>query len=195
MAQWLERYRGILVLILIAIILVGLVLFLGLRPSTAPPILSVLTPAPSPEPTFTPMPIRIYVSGAVGHPDVYTLPPDSIVKDAIQAAGGATDAADLERINLASPLTDGQQVHVPRVDEPNPTIPSLSQPAVSARVNINTASVPELDSLPGIGPATAQHIVEYRQAHGPFAKIEDIMGVLGIGQATFEKIRQLITTN
>jgi competence protein ComEA len=110
----------------------------------------------------------------------------------VEAAGGATEEADLERINLALPVTDGQQVHVPRIGEDSsPVQPSSGQPATS-RVNINTADAATLESLPGIGPALAQRIVEYRQAHGPFERIEDVMDVSGIGTATFEGIQDLL---
>jgi competence protein ComEA len=172
-----------------------MVLFVILRPSPAPIILTTSTPQPSPEPTSTPRPLRIYVSGAVHHPDVYSLLPDSIVKDAILAAGGATDEADLDRINLALPVMDGQHVYVPRFEEENPPVqPPSSQPVSGSRININTASAAALESLPGIGPAIAQRIIAHRQANGPFARIEDIQDVSGIGQATFEKIQDLITT-
>jgi competence protein ComEA len=129
---------------------------------------------------------------------VYTLEPDSIIKDALTAAGGPTDEADLDRINLAQALVDGQQIYVPHLGEENPPVqvPSSqrSQPIVGSRVNINTADLTALDSLPGIGPALAQRIVDYRQANGPFARPEDITNVSGIGPATLERIQDLITT-
>jgi competence protein ComEA len=126
---------------------------------------------------------------------VYTLLQDSIVKDAMEAAGGPTEDADLERINLAFPVSDGQQVHVPRQGEDSPPAPPPSgQPAPGGKVNINTAGQDLLESLPGIGPALAQRIVDYRQTHGPFEHIEDVTEVSGIGDATFEAIRDLITT-
>lgn len=150
---------------------------------------------PSPEATPTPRPLRIYVSGAVHHPDVYSLPPDSIVKDAILAAGGATDEADLDRINLALSVTDGQHVYVPRFEEERlPVQPPSGSSGSGSKININTADAAALESLPGIGPTIAQRILAHRQANGPFAHIEDIQNVSGIGQVTFEKIRELITT-
>jgi competence protein ComEA len=138
--------------------------------------------------------VRVYVSGAVHHPDVYTLQPDSIVKDALLAAGGPADDADLERINLALPVADGQHVYVPRQGEEKlPVQPPANQPATGQKVNINTADVATLESLSGIGPVLAQRILDYRQANGPFARIEDITNVSGIGQATFEALRDQIT--
>lgn len=195
METWLERYRGILFFGLIVVALAAVVLFQVLRPSSQPIMLSTSTPLPSPEATPTPRPVRVYVSGAVQQPDVYTLPPDSIVKDAVMAAGGAADDADLDRINLASSVADGQQIYVPRQGEENPPVqPSSVQRSSDFRVNINTADAAALETLPGIGPKLAQRILDYRAAHGPFARIQDIMEVSGIGQATFEELDDQITT-
>ena len=196
MEGWLERYRGPLFFIVVVIALAGVALFQVLRPAPTADIMDSLSPPPSPEPTPTAKPLRVYVSGAVRQPDVYTLASDSIVKDAIEAAGGSTDGADLDRINLASPVADGQHVYVPTLGEENPPIqPPSNQPASGGQVNINTADSAALESLPGIGPALAQRIIDYRQEHGPFAQIEDVMDVSGIGPATFEKMQDLITTN
>jgi competence protein ComEA len=192
---WLERYRGILVFGLIVAALAAVALFQMLRPSSQSILLSTATPLPSPEATSTPRPLRVYVSGAVRRPDVYILPPDSIVKDAMLAADGAADGADLNRINLASPVADGQQIYVPWQGEENlPVQPPAAKSASGSKVNVNTADMAALESLPGIGPSLAQRIIDYRQAHGPFARIEDIMEVSGIGQGIFDKIGDLITT-
>jgi competence protein ComEA len=145
------------------------------------------------------------VAGAVRTPGVYTLPPGSLIADAITAAGGPADDADLDRLNKAIALQDGMQVYVPRLAQPtpvpiNPTTPtvavtrSLSGTVTSAAapgklININTATLEELDTLPGVGPATAQKIIEGR----PYGAIEDLMRVKGIGQATFDKLKDLIT--
>jgi competence protein ComEA len=194
--EWWERHRRILLLVLIIAAVTGLVLFQVLRPQPAPIILSTATPLPSPEATLTPRPLRVYVSGAVLHPDVYTLIPDSIVKDALLAAGGPTEDADLDRINLALPLSDGQHIYVPRLGEQSPPVqPPSRLPAVSGKINLNTADVAVLETLPGIGPVLAQRIVDYRQEHGTFAQIEDLMNVSGIGQRTFDNLRDLITTD
>jgi competence protein ComEA len=180
----------------IVVVVAGLVLYLLLQPKSQPVLIEdALTPIPSPEPTSTPRPFRIYVSGAVQEPDVYELPWDSIVKDAVLAAGGATDEADLDRINLAQPLMDGEHIYVPHAGEESlPVEPASRQPAALGKVNINTASSAELETLPGIGPVTAQRILDHRQANGPFAQIESIMDVKGIGPATFEGMKDLITT-
>jgi competence protein ComEA len=193
--QRVERYRGIFLFGFIVLALAAIVLFQALRPSPQPILLSTSTSPPSPAVTPTPRPLRVYVSGAVARPDVYTLPPDSIVKDAISAAGGPAGDADLDRINLALSLADGQQVHVPRVGDDNAPVQSSPDGRASGvKININTADAAALELLQGIGPALAQRIVDYRQAHGPFVRIENIMEVSGIGQATFDKIRELIAT-
>lgn len=194
MEQWLERYRGVLFFILVAVALVGIILFQALRPEPQDVILLSPSPTPPPEATPTPRPIQVYISGAVQNPDVYSLPPGSIVKDALWEGGGPTDDADLDRINLAAPLADGQHVYVPHMGETElPVEPPASSPPSGGRININVAQVAELETLPGIGPMIAQRICDHRQANGPFAQIEDIMEVAGIGQATFDKIRDLIT--
>jgi competence protein ComEA len=135
----------------------------------------------------------VYVTGAVERVDVYTLPPGSLVKDAVAAAGGATADADLEQINLAVEVYDQQQIHVPRKgEEVTPAATSVGVPSTTDKIDINTASVEELDTLPGIGPAIAQRIIDYRTEYGAFAAIEDITNVKGIGPATFEEIKDLI---
>lgn len=162
------------------------------------PIVVVPPPTAAPTAPPTPAPVRVYVSGAVATPGVYTLPPRSLVDDALKAAGGASAEADLDRVNLALEVRDQQQIHVPRKGESAPAQPtSPSDAAVSAatgarRVNINTATQAELETLPRIGPSIAQRIVDYRTRNGPFKKIEDIKNVSGIGEAMFSAIKDLI---
>ncbi len=195
MDQWVERYRGILFFAFVAIALTGTVLFQILQPQPADVVLISPSPSPQPESTPTPRPLRVYISGAVRHPDVYSLGPDSIVKDAIEAAGGPTDEADLDRINLAAPVRDGQHVYVPHLGEKDLPVEPPANPSTSnGKININTADQSELETLPGIGPSIAGRICDHRETHGPFAQPKDIMDVSGIGPATFEKIRDLITT-
>ena len=148
-------------------------------------------------PTPTPGPIRVYISGAVRQPAVYVLPRGTIIKDALEAAGGALHDADLARVNLALELQDQQQIHVPLDGEVNP--PPIISGGVSEGsgvtagvVNINTASSQELETLPGIGEVTARRIIDHREAHGPFETIEDIQNVPGIGLKTFEAIQDSI---
>ena len=195
MNQWLERHTTFVLSFVGLLIAAGVGLF-TLKWQPIEPIR--IEP---PLPTQTPGPIRVYVSGAVVSPDVYMLSPDAIVRDALQAAGGPTANADISLTNLAQPLQDGSQIYIPVVGE---TVVLLSQPEqpsspnsapVGAIVNINTATQAELETLPGIGPAIAGRIIEYRENQGAFNGIEDIMNVSGIGPATFEKIRDFITVN
>jgi competence protein ComEA len=137
-------------------------------------------------PTPTLGQLTVFVSGAVTSPGVYTLPAGSRVDAAIQAAGGFIPGAEKDQINLASLLVDGQQIDVPGV---------ISTNHINAgRVNINTASVLELDALPGIGPTTAQAIVDYRNQHGSFQFVQDIQKVPGVGPTTYAGIQDYITT-
>ena len=135
-------------------------------------------------PTATPGSLTIYISGAVATPGVYTLPEGSRVDDALKAAGGSLPGAELSNINLAVQLTDGQQINIAGIID--------TSHVNAGRVNINTATVADLDNLPGIGPTTAQAIVDYRTQHGLFQAIQDIQNVPGIGPATYELIRDYI---
>lgn len=153
-----------------------------------------LTPAP------TPAPIVVHIVGAVSNPGVYNLPAGARVQDAIQAAGGFLPEANPQALNLAAPLEDGGRVPVPTLPPANPTSggltrsnPVVTTPDTNNPININTASQAELESLPGIGPITAQKIIAHREANGPFTAIEDIQDVSGIGPKKFEAIQDLIT--
>jgi len=145
-------------------------------------------------PPPTQAPIMVYVSGSVNQTGLYTLPPGSRVNDAIQAAGGFTVDADRNALNLAELLEDGKQIYVPDL-LPTPASGSVTRSGNSVinQVDINTATLEQLDTLPEIGPKTAQNIIDYRITNGPFTRIEDILDVPGIGQVTFEKIKDLIT--
>lgn len=168
---------------------------------------STAPPAPSPAPAATTGPLRVYVSGAVVRPAVYELPPGSIIDDAVRAAGGFTAEADTAAVNLAQPAADGMQVHVPVLGEvaatpPPVSLPPGADPTTGSRmggvtsdglININTATQADLEMLPGIGPSTAANIIGYREANGPFATIEALMDVPGIGEGKFEALQGLIT--
>ncbi len=142
--------------------------------------------------------MRVYISGEVERPDVYELPVGAILQDAVRAAGGFTEAADEERLNLALLLGDGMHVHVPNLLEEVLVEPSGSESrpgpsATSSIINVNTANLSELELLPGIGPATAQKIIDYRHENGPFSTIEEVQNVSGIGPVKYEQILELIT--
>lgn len=133
----------------------------------------------------------VHVSGAVAKPGVYTLSADARVNDAIQVAGGPLSEADLDALNLAQPLIDGTKIAVPRQGEvPQAPVPGTVGAGLTGAgaVSINAASVEELQKLPGIGPAKAQAIVAYREAHGGFRTLEELKEVSGIGEKTYERL-------
>lgn len=147
--------------------------------------------------------IVVHVAGAVMAPGVYHLPSAARVVDALAAAGGAAPPARTDAVNLAAPVHDGDRVYVPTVDEVPSVPPGVSGTAAppvgtgqvpSGPVNLNTATVDELDALPGVGPATAAAIVAYRDTNGPFASVEGLAEVRGIGPAKLDAIRGLVTT-
>lgn len=144
--------------------------------------------------------VVVYISGAVAQPDVYELPRDARVKDVVMAAGGFAENADSEQLNLAAVIQDAQHIHVLRIGETRPSTAAATtgtQPqhstTASTLININTASTPDLEELPGIGQAIAQRIVDHRTANGPFTSIEDLQQVKGIGPALFAKIQDRLT--
>ena len=135
-------------------------------------------------------PIFVHVLGRVAHPGLYELREGDRVVDAIAAAGGLTPEADPAGINLARPLSDGEQLAVPAVGEAAPA----AAPGVASdgRIDLNTADVAALDTLPRIGPAMAQRIVDWREANGPLSSVDDLLAVSGIGQKTVEALRPLV---
>jgi len=182
--------------VLAGFILAGALLYVMRAPAGEP---IALEPAP------TERPIAVHIVGAVPRPGLYEFPDGARIQDAIDAAGGLLAVADESSLNLAAPLTDGQQLNIPFKAGAELTPAVFSTPAVEAEfptpasdtsqdlVNLNTATVEELDALPGIGPTTAQKIIDYREENGPFIDIEEIMQVSGIGLSTFENIKDLIT--
>lgn len=158
-------------------------------------------PPPSAPTTTVPAPVVVHVAGAVNAPGVYTLSPRARAADAVAMAGGAAAGADVDALNLAAALRDGERVYVPVVGEavPPPVGPPPAAPdgpgasVVPGPVDLNRATVSELDALPGVGPATAQAIVSHRDTNGPFASVDDLEQVRGIGPAKLEAIRPLVT--
>ena len=154
-----------------------------LEPVAAPPVRAALV---------------VHVVGAVRRPGLYKLREGARIADAVRRAGGASRGADLAGVNLAAPLVDGAQILVPERAGP------VSLPAEGARagaglgaigsaVSLSSATVEEFDTLPGIGPITAQKIVDYRAEHGPFASVDDLDAVPGIGPTRVEQLRELVT--
>jgi competence protein ComEA len=145
--------------------------------------------SPSPE-----IVVLVDVAGWVREPGVYEFTEGARVIDAIDAAGGARPGALLQALNLAAPLADGTQVLVPREGQEGVAPPPVSGGAVAGGlVNVNTATATELEELPGIGEVIAQAIVDYRTENGPFASVDQLLDVSGIGDATLEDIRDLVS--
>ena len=150
--------------------------------------------------------LRVYINGAVGNPGVYQLQPGDRLADALKAAGGAAAGADLAAVNLAQRVQDEGYYYIPREGETPPPVaasPNLSNSPLSSDfpgnsgagdglIDLNTATLEALTTLPGIGPARAQAIVAYREQNGPFVSVEQVMEVSGIGPATYESIRDLV---
>ena len=167
-------------------------------PITITPPSTTIAVVQPPTPTVE---IRVHVSGAVAFPNVYSMGSNDRVMDAIAAAGGPTAHADLTTINLARRVRDEEQYHIPALGEETPTGPLPGESSTAPRVtpggliDLNHASPEQLESLPGIGPALAATIVEYREREGPFATVNDITEVSGIGPKTLEKIQGLVTVS
>ena len=144
--------------------------------------------------------VTVHVAGSVAEPGIYSMPEGSRVQDAVDAAGGFSKDAAPDAVNLARVLQEGEQVAIPAKEQVRQGSVSTGAAQASgaatstatAIVNINTAGAEELDTLPGVGPATAQAIIEERESGGPFASIEDIQRVSGIGEKKFEKLKDSI---
>lgn len=138
----------------------------------------------------------VHASGAVRTPGVYRLDLGARVIDLLEAAGGPGDGLDLDRLNLASPLTDGSRIWFPVRGERAPVVevdPADSNSPSAAPVDLNRATASQLDALPGVGPSTAAAIVAHRVANGPFRSIDDLLAVKGLGPAKVEALRPLVT--
>ncbi len=172
-------------------LLVGGIIYLVSRPARGAAIELKALP--------TDAPIQVHVSGQVLQPGVISLPQGSRVQDALTLAGGLTAQADPQALNLARRLSDGEKIYVPALGE-EPALGAESGAGESRSgsgllVDINTATQEQLESLPGIGPATAQAIIQYRTEHGPFQAMSELDAVPGIGEATLESLQGLVTVN
>ena len=209
-----QRAIAIAVLALLAgLLVVGAAVLLARGNGNAP--IQVLAPTPeAPGPDAASgdqaaTEIQVYVSGAATNPGVYTLRAGARLVDALAAAGGATAEADLAAVNLARRVRDEGHYHIPRIGEAppasatadgNPPVADLSPAPDGLQqgnrpINLNTASVGLLLTLPGIGPVKAKAIVDYRQRQGPFKSVDEIVNVPGIGPSTYELIRPLVAVS
>ena len=193
------RYRPYLAMIVLFVVVWAGTIFLLRRPEP-PAAVTIVTVTP--RSTATLASIRVDVRGAVNKPGVYTLPVGSRVQDALTLAGEVASNADTRPLNLARRLNDGEQIVVLAIGEVPPTLVITPGRGVQAntptkspggKVNLNTATLAELDTLPGIGPAIAQRIIDYRTQNGDFKTIDDLKKVRGIGDALFSQIKDSIT--
>lgn len=196
--------KSMIVLLLIALVAGGGALY-GMQAQSDATVLDTATqPAASSGDGGTSQDggLTVYVTGAVNQPGVVTVATGARVADAVNACGGLSPEADGEAINMAQAVKDGQQIRVPAKGAQNAaangataakTGGSASSADMGGLVNINTADEKALDTLPGVGPATAQKIIEYRENEGAFQSPEDIMKVRGIGKAKYEKMKDKIT--
>lgn len=184
-----RRHTAILILVLLVVLgLVGRKVAAHGTASArgAPAQLEGLTAATAPPSAA----IVVNVVGAVRRAGLYRLRDGARVADAVRRAGGPTRSADIALVNLAAPLADGQQVVVPRRPPPGET-PVAG--AVGSKVSLASATLEQLDALPGIGPVTAQKILDWRQGHGPLRSVDDLDAIPGIGPARVEQLRDLVT--
>lgn len=155
--------------------------------------LPVVDPASVTTTTAPPGPVVVHVAGAVGVPGVQRLPAGSRVIDAVDAAGGLLPDADAGRVNLAAELTDGTQVYVPAIGEtPPPGVAPVSGEDSGGPIDLNIADAAALESLPGVGPATAAAILDHRERNGPFVSVDGLLEVRGIGEAKLAQLRDLV---
>jgi competence protein ComEA len=158
------------------------------RPAGVEPASGELQAEPAPR-------LIVHVVGAVRRPGLYRLAHGSRIADALRRAGGSTRRADLSLVNLAAPVSDGTQVVVPRRVAAAAAGDGGGTPAAGAAggpVHLNTATVEQLDELPGVGPVTAQKIVDWRDQHGAFSSVDDLDAIPGIGPARLEQLRELV---
>lgn len=147
----------------------------------------------APEPIVPTDVVVLHVHGAVGEPGIVELPLGSRVVDAIAAARGPTDDADLGAVNLARVVADGEQLYVPRVGEAPPPSVTGAGPDAQGRININTADAAALETLAGVGPALAARIIAWREQNGPFRSVDELTAVSGIGSKTLDGMRDQVT--
>ncbi|HOR18308.1 MAG TPA: helix-hairpin-helix domain-containing protein [Brevefilum sp.] len=200
MKPWMLILAGVL----IGLLATGAILLIS-QPERGVPITLSPPPTPThtplPKPTATSVPIQVLIKGEIVNPGTYTMDRETRLSDLIELAGGLTEKADAVRVNDAFLLRDGDYFYIPLAGESIPETARnapgnnpLDNPAYfDYPLDLNTASKEALESLPGIGPAKATDIVDYREQHGPFESIDELLNVPGIGPTIFESIREYLT--
>jgi competence protein ComEA len=182
--------------LLFGVVLLGALLVLGvprlLHRGEGHVVVPLLRPPRASQARASQAKLVVDVAGAVRRPGLHELPPGTRIADAVAAAGGPTARADINAVNLAAPIADGEQIVVPARGSGAAGASSGGAPSPTAPVDLNSASLEQLDALPGIGPTTAQKILDFRQAHGPFHSVAELDAVPGIGQGRIEQLRGLV---
>jgi competence protein ComEA len=174
----------------LTLVLVGLGIAVFVTAVTPRGTSTVIAPDDAPTAPAVSAVIYVHILGQVARPGLYQLPDGARAVDAVAAAGGFTKQADAAGLNLARFVSDGEQIVVPAIGE---TVSAAPEVAGDGRVNLNTADAAALDTLPGVGPVTAAKILAWRDEHGRFESVEDLLDVGGIGEAKFDSIRDLVT--
>jgi competence protein ComEA len=185
----LDRRRAVVagVVALLLLVVAGKLLLRPARPAVPPPVRVAARAGPTPATT-----LYVNVVGAVRRPGLYRLRDGSRVADAVTRAGGPTAKAQIELLNLAARIADGEQIVVPRGGLAGPSVGAPGGAAGTGPVHLNSATLEQLDALPGVGPVTAQKILDYRQQHGAFGSVDELDAIAGIGPARLETLRGLV---
>lgn len=182
-----RRVLAVGVVALLVLVVAGKVLLRPARPVVPPPVRVSAAASHAPAPR-----LFVNVVGAVRRPGLYRLRDGSRVADAVSRAGGPTPKAQIELLNLAARIADGEQIVVPRRGLANPSAGASGGAVAAGPVHLNSATLEQLDALPGVGPVTAQKILDYRQQHGAFGSVDELDAISGIGPARLEQLRGLV---
>jgi competence protein ComEA len=185
----LDRRRALVagVVALLLLVVAGKLLLRPARPAVPPPVRVAARAGHTAATT-----LYVNVVGAVRRPGLYRLKDGSRVADAVTRAGGPTPKAQIELVNLAARIVDGEQIVVPRRGLAGPSVAAPDGAAATGPVHLNSATLEQLDALPGVGPVTAQKILDYRQQHGAFGSVDELDAIAGIGPARLETLRGLV---
>ena len=182
-----RRVLAVGVVALLVLVIAGRVLSRPARPVVPPPVRVSAAASHAPAPM-----LFVNVVGAVRRPGLYRLKDGSRVADAVSRAGGPTQKAQIELVNLAARIGDGEQIVVPRRGLASPSATASGGAVTAGPVHLNSATLDQLDALPGVGPVTAQKILDYRQQHGAFGSVDELDAISGIGPARLEQLRGLV---